>query len=289
MSENNIENPKNTISLFLSGIAIGVANVIPGVSGGTIAVVLGIYDRLIKSINEIISLMTDIKNLLPNIKNKKETILFLLLIATGAATGILAFSNLIKFLFENYNMPTSFFFIGLIAGSVPVIGKKALENKFNPLYLIAFIIAAAVIVAFALIPEASKEVGASESLNMAKYALLFISGFIAAGAMIIPGISGSFMLILLGTYSTIIGAVSDREIVVVGVVGVGAILGVLGFTKILNFLLKKFHSVTYFAILGLMLGSLVKVYPGFSFSLLGAISVLACAAGFILAMLLGKR
>lgn len=268
------------IKLVFSGLIIGIANIIPGVSGGTMAVVLGVYEKLMEAIGEFFT----------NKEKRKEYFFTLLKIGLGAIVGIFLFAKLLKYLLTNYNEPTAFFFMGLILGSVPFVYKEIQNtNKKTPLLSgITFIIGFALVL---ILSFAFKTVSTADSVslnfNALGYVKLIISGFIASGTMVIPGVSGSFMLILLGEYERILKMVSMVKSQTVwlplAVFGVGVVLGIIFFAKLMNYLLKHFHQATMAFILGLVLASLVKVYPGFSqFNIL--LSVAAFLVGLILAV-----
>ncbi|MFT5171012.1 MAG: putative membrane protein [Candidatus Marinamargulisbacteria bacterium] len=236
---------------FFRGIAIGIANIIPGVSGGTIAVVLGIYDDLIESIGEFFL----------NKKKRKVYALFLVQIGLGALVGILLFARVITFLLDQYAQPTQFLFIGLIVGSIPVIYKMHPQMKVTGVKALGFLLGLSAMGLLAFYPEPQILHPTGGHLDVGRVGLFLFSGFIAAGAMVIPGISGSFIIIILGTYHAIVAAVSDFNFAVLGLVGIGAVAGILLLTKGIDFCLKKNPGVTYYVILGLVLGSVFKLWP----------------------------
>ncbi len=289
--------------LFFKGIIVGIANVIPGVSGGTIAVVLHIFDRLIEAINHFTS-------------NVKKHIMFLLPLLLGAGFGILAFSVLINYCLENYSLPTCGFFAGLVAGSLPLIysiaKSKHPAGKTNANYIIYTIISLAFVILLATIktPESADAIVGDVSVSLMIKAL--IGGAIASAAMIIPGVSGSFMLVLLGLYNAVIGYVAlvkdflvtwDFNILASILkfcipLGIGVILGAILISRFIEFVMNKYHTQTYYIILGLILGSLVGIFldPIAFGSYSGAIpfsafitTTVTFFAGFGVASLLGKE
>ena len=246
---------KKDILLILKGGAIGVANVIPGVSGGTIAVVLGIYEYLIEAIS----------NFITNKEKRKEYLIFLVKIAIGALIIIFMSAKLMQFLLKNYNIYTYLAFVGLIAGSIPSIYKSHHEMKLNTASIISFIMGAAIILIFEFaFPSVEKKEGieVAFNLNLNSALLLMITGFFAGGSMIVPGISGSFIMLLMGQYNIVISCVADRNLVPLGFVGIGIIIGIFIFAKIINILLKKYPKETFYFILGLVIASLYSIYPG---------------------------
>ncbi|MBC8183337.1 DUF368 domain-containing protein [candidate division KSB1 bacterium] len=250
-----MKNLKSDILLIIKGGAIGVANIIPGVSGGTIAVVLGIYEYLIEAIS----------NFLTNKEKRREYVIFLVKIAIGAILIIFLSAKLMKFLLENYYIYTNLAFVGLIAGSIPSIYKSHHEMKLNTASIISFLIGAAIILIFEFaFPNVEKKEGIEIAFNLNFQAglLLIIAGFFAGGSMIVPGISGSFIMLLMGQYYIVTSCVADRELLPLGFVGIGIILGILIFAKIISILLKKYPKETFYFILGLVIASLYSIYPG---------------------------
>lgn len=260
---------------FFKGMVIGIANIIPGVSGGTMAVVLNIYDKLISSVSDIL-------------KDWKKNLIFLLPIGAGAGTGIVVFSKLIKTLLEIKPIPTNFFFIGLILGSIPMISKKALESKLKVSSIIPFIITFGILIALSIVMPPEVNTTIIRDLNVNSFIQLLIAGIIGASAMVVPGISGSFILLLIGLYTTAITAVAELNIPLLIPIALGVIIGIIFTTKIINKLLNRFPQPTYFAILGLVVGSIFSIYPGFTLNGDGIIAIIAMIIGTILAYFLGS-
>lgn len=258
------------INQFFQGMAIGIANIIPGVSGGTIAVVLGIYDELITAINNVLTTHP--------LKNKKN-IVFLAKIALGVFTGIFIFARLIDYLLTQYPIPTYFFFIGLIIGTIPIVYKMNSAMEPTVSKILTFLIAAGIVIAVTLIPTSVNVAINPGNLSLFAGIYLFLSGIIAAATMVIPGISGSFMLLLMGSYHSIIQAVSNYQIGVLAIVAVGAILGIIISTKAIYWLLKHVPSHTHYAILGLLAASAIKLWPGFTLDITGFIALALLAGG----------
>ncbi len=258
----------NNVRTFLVGIVLGIANVIPGVSGGTMAVVFGVYDRLIAAITL-------------NVKKILKDLPFLLLLGAGLVTGIILFSHIVTWLFGRWPYQTNYFFLGIILGSVPFIHVRAKGKGFTPGSWVAIAAGIAVMVAMYFL-DSGQESGAVAvtQASPALVAWLVAMGFIAAVTMIIPGISGSFVLLILGAYQTIVQAVSDLNIPLLAPVAAGVIAGLLLGAQLVRFLLGRFHGLTYAAIYGLVIGSLLPVFPGMPAGALALTgSVLALAAG----------
>lgn len=257
------------IKLIGIGIILGVANVIPGVSGGTLAVVFNIYDRLINVIT------LDIKKILKEWK-------FILPLIAGMGLGIILFSKLITFLFANYPIQTNWFFIGIILGSIPMIYKRfdfAAKEKSSGRVgglicaLVALVIMA--VMTYTEVSEAGNVIQTDLTLGLA--IKLFIGLAFAAIAMIIPGISGSFLMLVVGIYSTIIAAVADLNIPLLIPGALGIVAGLLGGAGLVRFLMAKVPAHTYGGILGLVLGSILVIFPGFG-SFVTVLTSLVCAA-----------
>lgn len=259
------------------GALIGAANTIPGVSGGTLAVVTGIYDRLIEAIAHFFR----------GPGGWKANVRFLAPVVMGVAVGILAFARVVDFFLQSYPDQTAFFFIGLILGSLRFIVKTGLAGRFRPAYLPAGILTFGVLVAMALAgrPPQTEPI---TTVTVVTAFILFGGGALASATMVIPGISGSFILLIIGLYSTLITAARDLDAAVLGVFMAGAVLGIIIISKLIAFLLERFHGVTYAAIVGLVLGSTVTLWPGTPETVaVAAVDVTVFAAGFAAAYFLG--
>jgi len=244
-----------TIRLILKGGIIGIANVIPGVSGGTMAVVLGIYEKLIEALG----------NFFTNKTRRKEYFLFLLKVFIGAGITILLFSWVMDYLLTNYQVYTYLFFIGLILGSIPSIYKSHSDMKLNIVSIFTFLIAVALILGlFFFTPEKNTglDQGVEHQWSVQKALILIISGILSGGSMIMPGISGSFILILLGQYHYIIRSVKNLSVLPLFFLGIGIGIGIWTFAKIIDYLLKKYPKETFYFILGLVIASLIPIFPG---------------------------
>lgn len=264
---------------------LGVANVIPGVSGGTMAVVFNIYDRLIG----VITL---------NVKKIVSEWKFILPLALGIVLGIILFSKVITFLFQNYPVQTNWFFIGIILGSIPMILKRMLVasrgstgRKGLPLSVIVCGLVALGVMAVMTYLEVS-DAGAPIQTELTPVLTAKLVVGLACGtiAMIIPGISGSFLMLVVGIYSTVIAAISDFNIPLLIPAVIGGVIGLLGGAKLVRFLMARVPAQTYGAIMGLVLGSILVIFPGFG----GGVTVLAtslgCAAvGFVVSFFAGRE
>lgn len=242
---------KNFFSLFLRGAAMGTAEVVPGVSGGTIALLVGIYERLIESIRTIGSpAVWEIfrKGGIPRFWKAIDGN-FLVSLLLGMATAILLFSHVITLLILHYPVHVWAAFFGLIVASIWLVGRGVHWG------LTACAMAAAGIAAGYFISTAG-----TGSLPAGPLGLI-IGGAVAICAMILPGISGSFILLLLGRYHEVMGAVASLDFIVLLPFASGAIIGLLAFSHLLSWLLKRFHNSTIALLTGFMAGAIVKVWP----------------------------
>jgi putative membrane protein len=245
-----------TLKLFLKGGVIGIANIIPGVSGGTMAVVLGIYEPLIESIGDFFT----------NRTKQKEYFIFLFKVLFGAGIAILIFSWVMDYLLNYYKSYTYLFFIGLIAGSIPAIYKTHPNMKLNIPSVITFLCGFGLIMFLSLsftqqieVPDTS----GTFSFNYLSAGVLFFAGILSGGSMIVPGVSGSFMLVLLGQ----IRAVKNVDPLPLVFLGAGIGVGIWSFAKIIDRLLKRFPKETFYFILGLVFASLYPIFPELPVSL----------------------
>lgn len=230
---------------------MGAADVVPGVSGGTIAFISGIYEELITSLNNInLSLFKTWKNegfkpFWTQVNGK-----FLLALFIGIAISVFSLAKLISWLLENQPILVWSFFFGLVLASIIFVGKAITKWHFGTVAI--FIIGALLAYYITTLPPTNN----TESLPF-----LFLSGALAVCAMILPGISGAFILVLLGSYKTILDATHERNLVVLMVVIVGAVFGLLSFAKILKWMFTYYKNLTLALLTGFILGSLNKIWP----------------------------
>ena len=242
---------KDYVIIALKGMGMGAADVVPGVSGGTIAFITGIYEELINTIKSVN--LSSIKLLLQfKLKDFWKAINgnFLLALITGIFVSFYSLAKGIKFLLDEQPILIWSFFFGLIVASAIVIARKITEWKLRT--IIAMILGAAIAYMITVVTPAE---------TPTSYWFLFLSGALAICAMILPGISGAFILVLLGSYNHILSALSSIKLDVIAVVGAGAAIGILSFSHLLSWLLKKYHNMTIGLLSGFMIGSLNKVWP----------------------------
>ena len=237
---------------IIKGAIMGAANVIPGVSGGTMALVMGIYERLINSINHLnfntlkkIFITRDFKSFAKN-----TDLFFLISITVGIFVSIFSLSILLEFLFETHKILVLSYFFGLIFASVFFVGKTI--KKYSPLSIFLFLIGFLI---------AGGMVFISPSSSNSSFLFLIISGAIAMCSMILPGLSGSFVLLLLGNYELIICAINDLNFSILVPFGIGALSGIILFAKLLQFIFKKFRNNTISLLTGFIFGSLIILWP----------------------------
>ncbi len=243
---------KQYINYFVKGMAVGIANIIPGVSGGTIALITGIFERLINAIKSFDP--TAAKLLLKgNWKAfaEKTDFYFLLSLMAGIGGAIIVLARLFDFLFHNYPVFIWAYFFGLVLASVYYVGKTV--EKWRVSVVLAFIIGTAVAIGLSLInPAAAND----------NFFYLILCGVVAICSMILPGLSGSFVLILMGNYQLIaIDAINNRNFDVIIPVGIGAVVGLVAFSHILSWVFKKFKDQTISTLTGFILGSLSILWP----------------------------
>lgn len=235
--------------LFIKGLLIGIGAIAPSVSGGSLAVSLGIYDKLVNAITNFYS-------------NPKENIKFLIPVGLGGGIGILLFGNSLLYLFKNYRIQTLFAFIGVIITSLPSVFKKPTRGRFKFSYLIIFIFSLFFV---SFIDMLSPNQGLEEIRELKIYEGI-VSGIILGFGTVIPGISSSIILMALGYYPSILYMVSMINISGLIPMAISTLITVLLTFKLIDFLFKNFFSHTYYGILGFTLGSIISIFPGIKFT-----------------------
>lgn len=256
----------NYIMDIIRGVLIGVANVIPGVSGGTMAVSLGVYDRLISSLTGLF-------------KNIRKSLATLIPLFIGMAVGIVGFAFLIEYLFAEFPLATCLTFVGLILGGLPLLAaslKKELKKEKTGLktgHIAAFVILFAFGIGMSLLGGEGKAVNLS-TVSIGGMILLLLIGIITSATMVVPGVSGSMVLMILGYYNSIIGVITDfitalKDFDMAGLVhgvtillpfGIGVLAGIFLIAKLIEFLFERYAALTYSAILGLIVSSPFAIF-----------------------------
>ena len=284
---------KNLINQLLRGVVIGVANIIPGVSGGTMMVSMGIYDTLIHCITHLF-------------KEFKKSVKTLLPYAVGMLVGIVALASVINWGLENHPLPTNTLFIGLILGGLGPLLKKVDTKKINAAAVIAFIALFALIIWLGVQRKDSIQNAESIDMNALQMLIMVFIGMIASATMIIPGVSGSLVLMLLGYYKPVVNALSTlkdglfslnfdlmgQPVLMLLPFLLGIVLGIFGVAKLIEWLTARFPTPTYCGVLGLVVASPISLLIQTDLSGVSAltiiISVVTLAAGFTGAYLLAK-
>lgn len=241
----------NFLTGFLKGLVMGAGAIAPGVSGGAIAVIFGLYDKITNFIAHL------------NI-NFKENLIYFIPIGIGGIVGVFGFSKIIEYLFMFYEVEVRYAFVGLMLGTLPSVVKQANKRGFKQRYLIPFFIS--LILTLVLTFLESNAVNAIKDVQISPlYVILY--GVIIGFGTIIPGISASIILMYLGAYEIVIGAISNLQIMMIFFLGIGFVLSIVLFAKLISALFIKAYGLTYYAILGLVVGSIVSIFPGFYFTL----------------------
>lgn len=237
--------------LFLKGVAMGAADVVPGVSGGTIAFISGIYEELISSINQFIPALTQTlrrEGLAAFWKSANGN--FLLSVFCGIAFSVVTLSKIISWMLSEHPILVWAFFLGLVLASVIFVGRE-IKSREVSIYLLGIF---GMILAYGIIQLPVSE-------NSTSLPFLFLSGGLAICAMILPGISGAFILVLLGSYKTILDAVHEHDLQILLTTFLGAVFGILSFARVLKWMFQRFKQATLALLTGFILGSIPKIWP----------------------------
>ncbi len=271
------------IMLIIKGFVFGIANIIPGVSGGTIALTMGVYEDLIASISHFF-------------ESPKKSIKFLLPFIVGAGLSILLISKLISYCLKAYPFATILFFVGLILGGIPLLTNKVRKQKIKPLYIILFILTFSLIIGMNFLNEGSKAV---DLLNptFLTYIVLFLVGIVGAATMVIPGLSGSFVLMLLGFYEPIVNTISNltnfsilgHNLSILIPFGLGVLIGIILISKLIEYLFNKFELPTYYAILGFVIASVIVLASSLLGIYIKTVELVVGLVLFVLATMIGYK
>lgn len=265
-----IKKERNFLNLILLGLIIGIASITPGLSGGILAISFGIYET---AVNSIINLRN----------NFKKSFNFLLPLGIGATIGIISFGFIMKPLFSSFEKSVIYFFLGMIAGSLPSFLKEANKKGFRLLYIIPFLITFTLGIFFS---TTFIENSSQSDLNVLK---LVISGCILSFGMIIPGISSSLILIDMGVYESILTSFLSFDIYIIFWVTVGFLIASLLSLKLINMAFKNFGGFTHYAAFGFLVSSIVAVFPGFEFNYMQIINSILFIIGAVLVYIFMKK
>lgn len=253
---------------MFKGFIIGSSMSVPGISGGTMAILLGIYDKLISSISNYF-------------KDIKGNTLYLSKALLGSFIGIGSLAFVIQWLLNNYPMYISFFFLGAVIGGVPALLKKTQEKTMKISSLMYILIGLMIVISISFIPTGNFSIVSGSGL--VHYLMVLVTGIIIALALILPGISTSHMLLVMGMYETLLKAITTMDIVYIGVLGISTVIGVFLITKPIEWTMNTYTKQTYFVIIGFVLGSTAEI---FSDKILPAIPVNADSIWWISSILI---
>ncbi|QSX04703.1 DUF368 domain-containing protein [Sedimentibacter sp. zth1] len=254
------------LSDMIKGLIIGVSMLIPGVSGGTVAIIFGIYYKLIIAVDTFL-------------EDPKKNIKILASVAIGGVIGVLAFSKPVLLIYNTYKIPMLYLFMGAVLGSVPLLFKSAGIKKVKPKMFVYPIIGLLCVI---LVEQIPKDMFSVETEGLLGYAILFLVSIFLAIPLILPGISFSYMLLILGLYEPTLMAIHTLQIQFLLPMCLGIIIGIFITAKIIRFVLKKYPLQTYLVIIGFVLASLKYIYPGTSTGNELLISILSLLVGFFI-------
>ncbi len=281
------------IKMILKGVMMGVANIIPGVSGGTMAVSMGIYDKMIHAATHLFS-------------EFKKSMKILIPIVIGMGTGIVVLARIIEYMFAKVPFQTNLLFIGLIIGGLPAITKKVKGKTIRLGHILSFLLFFGLVAGMALLGE-EEGAAADLSFNLVNVVKLFGVGIVASATMVIPGVSGSMMLMLMGYYNPILSEINhfiDQLIhfniqgllegcKVLVPFGIGVVVGIFAIAKAIEIIFEKFPEHAYWAIIGLIAASPVAIFLLNNMGTITILSILtgvvALAVGIIIALKLGEE
>lgn len=263
---------------FIKGIVVGATTSVPGVSGGTMALILGIYDKIIHSMSKLF-------------KNFKKNSIFLAIVGIGMVIGLVLAAPFVKYAIDNFKYPALYFFIGIVFAGFPVLFKKANQGEKKKTDIIFFIVGALIIGGLLIFEHSynGELFNLSGGLNIVDIIILFISGIIIAIALILPGISTSFLLVVLGLYNPLIEAVKTKNIVFLAIVAFGTLFGTVATTGILEKMMNEKPRQTYLMIIGFVVVSVIDVFPGLPKGMDILYSILSFAIGYVLIYFMIKK
>ena len=237
----------SSLIFVLKGLWIGGTMTVPGVSGGSMAMILDIYDKMISAINGVF-------------RRPWESLVFLAKVGVGALVGIALFSRVMLHLLTTYPMPTCYFFMGAILGGLPMILKSAQITRFRLSYLLCLVIGILLVLLIGQLPEGLFAADLSQGISAVL--LQVLAGVIIAVALVLPGISGSQMLLMLGMYQPVMTAISNFDLLALIPVAIGGLSGTLLSARLIEKAFERFPQATYLFIFGFILGSIPEIYPG---------------------------
>ncbi len=252
------------LSDMINGLIIGVSMLIPGVSGGTVALICGIYYKLIAAVDTFF-------------EKPKENFKFLLSVAMGGIIGILVFSKLILLTYNTYKTPMVYLFMGAVLGSIPLLVKSAGVKKIDLKTITYPLLGIAIVLLLECLP---KDLFIINADGLAEYLVIFLIGIVLATALVLPGISFSYMLLILGLYEQTLSAIETVNIVFLFAMGTGVLLGIFLTAKIIRIILRKYPKQTYLVIIGFVIASIKDVFPGIPYGTELLVSALLLLGSF---------
>lgn len=236
---------KSNLSIILKGFFIGSSMSVPGVSGGTMAILLGIYDKLISSISNFL-------------KDIKGNILFLMKFSIGVGLGIGSLAFVIKWLLGLFPIPVSFFFLGAVIGGIPALVKKTKDSKLDIASAVYLLIGLILVISIGYLPK--NNISITSGSGIGHYMMILIAGIVIALALVLPGISTSHMLLVMGMYESMLAAITEFDIVYIGILGISTLIGIFIITKPIEYLMNRFTHQAYCMIIGFVLGSTSEIF-----------------------------
>lgn len=260
------------LSRFIKGLLIGIGAVAPGVSGGSLAVIFGLYERITDAIADVF-------------KDFRKNAVFFFPIALGGGVGVLAFSNIMEYLFLNYEVQVKYLFIGLMIGTLPTVFKEANRKGFRGIYILPCVTAFVMTIMFMVLENRGIDIIPEVSHGLLQ---LTSYGAIIGIGTIVPGISASFVLMYIGAYQIVLEGIARMDLAVMLPVGAGFAVSIVLFAKLVSLLFKRFYGYTYYTVLGFVVGSIITIFPGIAFNVKYLLSFLLFAAGLYLSLTLSR-
>lgn len=236
---------KKDLLLVLKGFIIGSSMSVPGVSGGTMAILLGIYDRMIQAVSHFF-------------KDIKGNTLYLGKICVGGVLGLFSLAFVIKALLEKFPIPVSIFFLGAVIGGIPALYKKTKEQKIKASSVLFFLLGLGIVIAIGFIPTGNISISLDGGIT--QIPMLLITGIVIAIALVLPGISTSHMLLVLGMYDAMLAAITNFDFTFLAILAISVLIGVFLITKPLEWTMNKFPHQTYCMIIGFVIGSTSEIF-----------------------------
>lgn len=258
------------LSGFAKGLLIGIGSVAPGVSGGAIAVIFGLYEKITDAIANIF-------------KDFRRKAVFFFPVALGGCIGVLVFGKVIEYLFRHYEIQVKYLFTGLMTGTLSTVFKQANKKGFKKIYILPFIITLGITILAMIMEKVGINIIPDASRGLPH---LVLYGAIIGIGTIVPGISASFVLMYIGAYQIVLEGIANIDLSILVPVGTGFVISIVLSANIINILFRRFYGYTYYAVAGFVIGSIIAIFPGFALDIGHLLSILLFASGFYLSFLL---